>query len=988
MAARPEPGGWTRQAIKEEFVKESDKKKKLSVNIYLRGPNMRPTILLLAVVAAAAAVQIQAASSAGTYSRFSCACKSYYQSCFYFSVSVSVDRDSIIAQAIAEAKEHGQRQSLSREASRQAMKNGQLSSGQVVGRLFKKPSKLAVKQGEARFMFEDMVHRAERKLAEEQRKSHAQVQSAEARAEELADELFHKPGSKLTEKEIALMFQESGCVTVREEPDCTDPIVRVVRTIDGTCNNLREPILGASSTEFRRMINAEYADGVDSLRGGLQARNSPLVGGFGAFVPPVPSARLISKTISFRNNSDEEQPFTHILMQWGQFLDHDMDLSPELEPVPECEDCEFTEVCEPIPVVEDDPAFGVGTLQNGNCLRFARSLPSCGMGRPGELPPREQLNDITSFIDASQVYGSNEVVGTAVRKFEDGLLLEGKNFPGNKPTLPIDKDDNVACLNAEDCFLAGDARANEQISLTIMHTLWFREHNRLARELKRINPFWNDERLFQEARKIVGALIQKITYDDYLPKVLGQATFDKIIGPYTEYDPRLNPGIPNSFATAAYRYGHSLVRPAFNRLGSDFLSIGKGPLQLVDAFFNPDQFKMSMGTDPITRGLVTDNALKYDAFLNSVLTTQLFAGKNRAGMDLAALNIQRGRDHGLPPYLTWVSFCDRLFPNLGVAPEFEGQLNLVRFLQLYGSLDTVDLWIAGLAEKRLPGAFFGATFACIFGDTFLNVRDGDRFWHEKAGVFTPRQLAEIKKGTLSRIICDNSDNINDIQRDAFLGNQRRINCRNIPSVSLEPWRETPCFARVQVMPINSALLLSVFSRVAVQQISFLTQQFQASQQNQFECMPVSCPLQSEETFVLFTTDNPASIVPNELLSPNLNRRNSRYRAEWPRAIFDSQNTGVFTSLANCRRSNNVALTFSMRAREQGLDTVDRLEQQQNEEQEETPEEVENELNKFFGDGGAKETSAVPSTGTVEAEEMVSDQALASQLEQALKDLAL
>ena len=861
------------------------------------------------------------------------------------------------------------------------MKSGQLSSGQVVGRLFKKPSKLAVKQGEARFMFEDMVHRAERKLAEEQRKSHAQVQSAEARAEELADELFHKPGSKLTEKEIALMFQESGCVTVREEPDCTDPYLWLFRSIDGTCNNLREPILGASSTEFRRMINAEYADGVDSLRGGLQARNSPLVGGIGAFVPPVPSARLISKTISFRNNSDEEQPFTHILMQWGQFLDHDMDLSPELEPVPECEDCEFTEVCEPIHVADDDPAFGVGTLQNGNCLRFARSLPACGMGRPGELPPREQLNDITSFIDASQVYGSNEIVGTAVRKFEDGLLLEGMKFP-NKPTLPIDKDDNVACLNAEDCFLAGDARANEQISLTIMHTLWFREHNRLARELKRINPFWNDERFFQEARKIVGALIQKITYDDYLPKVLGQATFDKIIGPYTEYDPRLNPGIPNSFATAAYRYGHSLVRPAFNRLGSNFRSIGKGPLQLVDAFFNPDQFKMSMGTDPITRGLVTDNALKYDAFLNSVLTTQLFAGKNRAGMDLAALNIQRGRDHGLPPYLTWVSFCDRLFPNLGVAPEFEGQLNLVRFLELYGSLDTVDLWIAGLAEKRLPGAFFGATFACIFGDTFLNVRDGDRFWHEKAGVFTPNQLVEIKKGTLSRIICDNSDNINDIQRDAFLSNQRRIKCRNIPSVNLDRWREAPCFARVQVMPINSALLLSVFSRAITQQgIASFAQVFQPSEANQFQCMAVACPTAASGTIVLVDSnmDTTANMMPNADLAKNQLSRNNRYFATWPKNAFNRGGDGLFTSESACQNSGDVSLTVSM-----GADL------QQDEEMEQ-PKEVEKELEKFFGEEGIGKASQTLGEAAEEEEDIgmdTYDKALASQLEQALNDLAL
>ena len=864
----------------------------------------------------------------------------------------------------------------------QAMKNVRLTSGQMVGRLFKKPSKLAQKQGEARLMLEDMVRRAERKLAEAERKSRVGVQSAEARAEELAKELFHKPGSMLSEKETALMAQESGCQQIRKCPVCRDPYVYLIRTIDGTCNNLKKPLYGASGTAFTRIINAEYPDGVSSLRGGLQARQGALFS-IGPFVPPNPTARLISKTISFRNETAEERPFTHVLMQWGQFLDHDMDLSPELEPIPLCQSCIFTEVCEPIFVAQDDPDFGEGTLQNGDCLRFARSLAVCDIGEPKGLPAREQLNDITSFIDASQVYGSNEIVGKAVRKFEDGLLLEGENFPQNKPALPIDNEDLVACLNADDCFLAGDARANEQISLTIMHTLWFREHNRIARELKVINPFWNDERLFQEARRIVGALVQKITYDDYLPKVLGQTTFDAVIGPYTGYDPRVNPGVSNAFATAAYRYGHSLVRPEFSRLNKDLMPIGKGSLSLVDAFFNPAQFKMSMGTDPIARGWVTDLSRRFDAFLNSILTTQLFAGENRAGMDLAALNIQRGRDHGLPPFLTWVNHCRLRFPNLNVSGEFESDLNLVRFLELYGSLDDVDLWIGGLAEKRLPDAFFGSVFACIFGITFSKVRKGDRFWHERPGVFTQAQLAEIKKGTLSRVICDNSDNIKEIQLDAYR-NDPRISCINIPSVDLEQWREAGCFARVEIMPMISPVLVQVFSRVA-SQLSFFTQQIQQNQQ-EFLCMPIGCPKTSKGTSVLFSSDAGFSVAmdPNEKLSPNLNAMNIYYRAMWPKEAFDNEVGGVFTSLEDCKASRDVAITMSRRGSGQNLSTVEKLElalEQNNEKEKEDEDDLMKEFDDFFGtdEGGAAESH--------QEEEMVSDQALSSQLEQALKDLA-
>ena len=820
------------------------------------------------------------------------------------------------------------------------------------------------------------MRRAERKLAEAERKA-AGVQSADERAEALARELFHRPGSMLTKEELARMSQEASCQEVRPRPNCNLNLLnRIIRTIDGTCNNLRNPLFGASDTEFTRIVPAEYEDGVAALRGGLQNRGGEIFKA-GAFLESVPSARIISKTIIFRNESAVESPFTHILMQWGQFLDHDLDLSPELEA--DCEGCEFTELCEPIRVLDGDPAFGKGTLQNGECLRFARSLPACPLDQPGTLPERQQLNAITSYIDGSQVYGSNDRVANAVRAFEDGLLREGKNFPGDKPALPVDEDDIVACLNAEGCFLAGDVRVNEQISLTIMHTLWFREHNRIARELKKINPFWNDERLFQEARRIVGALLQKITYYDYLPKVMGPSTFNDLIGPFIEYDPRINAGVPNAFATAAYRYGHSLIRPEFARLGSDYRPLPKGPLNLVDAFFNPIQFKLSMGTDPILRGLVTENANRADEFLNFVLTTMLFANETEgiAGMDLASLNIQRGRDHGLPPFLTWVNHCATRFPFLQRGGSFGKILNFVRFLELHGSLDNVDLWMGGLAEERLEDSFIGSTFACIFGITFANVRDGDRFWYEKRGVFTPRQLSEIKEGTLSRVICDNSDNINQIQLDAFVNNQSRVSCGRIPSVDLEAWREDPCFARVEVSPFDDPIFIQAFSQVAAQ-FSFATEQIEANSQA-FRCMQIACPRTPAGTRVLVATDafGRASIKENEQLADNLNVRDARYRAQWPRPVFSNEAAGVFTSLEECENSDAVALTVSpTRGLVQNLELA--LEQQ-------SDSESEDDLEWFFGDDEGTEGQPAAEDSS---EEMISDKALAAELEEALKDLGL
>ena len=139
------------------------------------------------------------------------------------------------------------------------MKNGRLNSGQVVGRLFKKATKSARQQGEARVMFEDMVYRAERKLAEAERKAVGD-QNSEEKAEALAKELFHKPGSMLTAEELAHMNQETNCSNIRPIPSCFDPITWVYRTIDGTCNNLKKPLFGASDTAFTRLIPAQYED--------------------------------------------------------------------------------------------------------------------------------------------------------------------------------------------------------------------------------------------------------------------------------------------------------------------------------------------------------------------------------------------------------------------------------------------------------------------------------------------------------------------------------------------------------------------------------------------------------------------------------------------------------------------------------------------------------------------------------------------------------
>lgn len=98
----------------------------------------------------------------------------------------------------------------------------------------------------------------------------------------------------------------------------------------------------------------------------------------------------------------------------------------------------------------------------------------------------------------------------------------------NRTLLPVSTDPTDGC-NAVDenakgryCFESGDSRANENLFLTTMHLIWARHHNYIASELEKLNPHWNDERIFQEAKRIVTAQLQHITYNEFLPVILGK----------------------------------------------------------------------------------------------------------------------------------------------------------------------------------------------------------------------------------------------------------------------------------------------------------------------------------------------------------------------------------------------------------------------------------------------------------------------------------
>ncbi|XP_071091100.1 salivary peroxidase/catechol oxidase-like [Haliotis cracherodii] len=572
------------------------------------------------------------------------------------------------------------------------------------------------------------------------------------------------------------------------------------RTPNGVCNNLAYPRWGSAPTQMRRFLQPVYEDGI-SL-----PRTRSVTGA------DLPSARFISLIVHVTEDPDDIPKYrdiTHMLMQWGHITDHDITHSPvQTRPDrrPLLADCCLEGAagaaarslprgnpCFPISVPPNDPFF-IGRT----CLSFTRSIqvPNLQCQLDG---PVEQVNAITAFLDSSNVYGSSKEEVDTQRLNVDGLL----NFTDFN-LLPTDmKETNAGVCNAP-CFDAGDTRRNEQMGLTSMHTLLMREHNRIARTLKKYNPHWNDEKLFQESRKILNAMAQKITYSDFLNIVLDPETRRKnnidSTGPgYANvYDPTVDPSIRNVFGAAAFRFGHTLVRTFFSRRRPNY-SVNVIH-RLSDLFGKTKIIRDSKGNavHEFLRGQLVDTAGRFDRFITPSLTNELFKSATNS-FDLAAFNIQRGRDHGTQSYNAWRQFCG--LPRAyyfstgygGFTDHNEDAVN--QLAEAYAGLspDDVDIFPGAISERPVPGGIVGPTFACLIGRQFGLIKKGDRFWYElnrPVTGFTRVQLAEIRKASLSRIICDNTDTF-FVQRNAFKKVHRYRNpyqsCFDLPQVDLSKW---------------------------------------------------------------------------------------------------------------------------------------------------------------------------------------------------------
>ncbi|CAG0892314.1 unnamed protein product [Cyprideis torosa] len=542
-------------------------------------------------------------------------------------------------------------------------------------------------------------------------------------------------------------------------------LVSKFRTMDGTCNNAFETTWGATFTPHRRLLPPKYEDDISEPRGGKDGKN-------------LPNVRQISREL--HSDVNFESSFASLMtMQMGQFLDHDITFTPHTSPT--C--CVSNPLKECFTIdVSNDPFY---SAQGRKCLEFHRSEP-CGNSITGR---REQFNDITAFVDASQVYGTNPQIISALRTFSKGLLKVYSTQNGDflpKNTLP---------QFFQGAFMAGDIRVDEQPGLAALHNLFVREHNRIAKFVS----YWtgyNDEKIYQITRRIVIAELQQVVYGEYLPVLLGEKQMNEFklnVFEDSVYDVGVDPTITNSFATAAFRFGHSMVQGVVKLINS--ITGNTDSYILQDHFFDGPNDVFVNDYEDLLTGLTRQPAQNRDRFIVRDLTDFLFKEDGASfekqygtfsGQDLASLNLQRGRDHGIPGYDEFRCLCG--LKRIGELSEHTPPAEITEtnwkvIAALYKNAEDIDLFAGAMAEEpAAPDAVLGPTLSCIIGEQFHRLRFGDRFFfthlsqvesgcNDDALAFVGNGLRKlereiIRKRRLRDIICDNT-NIKQIQINAF-----------------------------------------------------------------------------------------------------------------------------------------------------------------------------------------------------------------------------
>jgi peroxidase len=559
------------------------------------------------------------------------------------------------------------------------------------------------------------------------------------------------------------------------------------RSLDGSCNNVYNSWYGASNTPFKRLLKANYDDGYSTMKKKVYSQDAAYT------KRELPSANEVATVL--HAEWPTKSVWTSFAVTFGQMIAHEMaktyaPTNRDGSPV-KCYCGSPDPHCVSLPVSYSNYYFK--DVQKLKCIPFTRSLLSvkdydCNYGA------REQLNRHTSFADLSVIYTANP----HSRKYKGGLLAFSQNYQG-KVVFPLKGKYQAAggCPMSGsnwDLYHTADPDGEQNVYLTGVQLIWLRNHNQIATTLYELNPYWDDETLFQQARRINIAQYQHIVYNEYLPQVLGISTLrlyglESLTWGYSySYNANSYPQLINEFSTAAFRH-HYLINQRQCWADKKYRTFGCH--DLTEGVRNSTA--SCWDSDAVIRGQIAEPSNYATPQLNWDMNFNLL----NTASSIGTINIQRGRDHGMNSYNAYRALC-----GLNKAYSFDELYNIppsVREVlkKLYKYVDDIDLWTGAVSELPVKDGFVGHTSACITAKQFHDLKVGDRFYyehgHSKHTRFTPDQLNMIRSTTMASLVCRNVDTT-ESPKWPFLkwgapGNQM-LDCKNLKYTSLLPWKES------------------------------------------------------------------------------------------------------------------------------------------------------------------------------------------------------
>jgi peroxidase len=528
-------------------------------------------------------------------------------------------------------------------------------------------------------------------------------------------------------------------------PDGEEPVPVLVRPANGYGLNPDEPQWGSLGETLGRKTAPSHGDNVSSLAH-----------------PDMPNPRVISNLLCAEDGvTPDDRGLSDYNWLWGQFITHEIDFTTTSNGRT-IEAVDSAHIAAP----NWDPQFRPNNETDVDIM-FFRSVSIPGTGTD-EFNPRQHPNNITAWIDGSVIYGSSQARMDWLRSNEGGRMkMSGHEFGD---LLPVGGEGSPGMsfggFSANLKFIAGDVRANEHIALLALHTLFVREHNRLADAIQERNPEWTDEQVFQRARKIVAAEIAAITFEEFLPS-LG-ITMPEYAGP----DLTIEPSMFNEFATVAFRMGHSQIGNQMMRMTESRVPIPEGHLSLKEGFWETAPITDEGGIAPTLRGLAVQVQAKDDLLFVEDLRNQLFGIPGAGGMDLCAIDIQRARDHGIGDYNAYrVSYGLPAVTNWSnITSDVDIQVKLA---SIYDSPGHIDPLMGLLAEDHLEDSALGETLTAAITDQFGRLRSADPQWYQN-----DPELADVKEKIrttgLADIILMNTE-IESIQCNVFFAEHNPAN---------------------------------------------------------------------------------------------------------------------------------------------------------------------------------------------------------------------